>query len=249
MVRVIAIALASQLPSAYSHGFIEQPLSRQQQACEEVYNTKWDGYNTDPTSQFYYCVTARETICWGGAAPPLGCGQGVIPGQELTGQGYPIGTVPGTAILNEPFCSAGGANTHINQAAVDAINKRGSATAQWTEGQTVNVKWNVQAAHGGRYAYFLCCDGSDSWNCFSKNPLKDASGKVWMDVDWVGGSVPVKSDTLTLPTGAHGECTMAWRWDGGCDDKTLSCPVGQPSESSGFASCSDVTIAAKATQV
>lgn len=244
MSSVTLVMLLSQVPVGMSHGFIETPLSRNKQVCEEVYSEKWDPYHTDQTGQFYYCLTARETICWGGSEPPYGCGQGLIPGQGIGGQGYPAGTVPGKAVIAEPFCSAGPASSHINQEAVDKLAVRRDATAHWTAGSTVEVAWNVQAAHGGRYAYFLCCDGSDTWDCFSKNPLSDSSGKTWFDVDWVGGSVTVQTDHLKLPSGVHGECTMAWRWDGGCGDNGLACPAGQPSESSLFASCADVTITA-----
>merc|ERR1712151_50495 len=110
--------------------------------------------------------------------------------------------------MGEPFCSSG--PNHISQEAADKMAKRGDSKADWKAGDTVEIGWNVQAIHGGRYAYFLCCDGSDSWDCFSKSPLKNAESKVWLDVDWGLTSVNIKWDNLTIPKDVAGDCTLGW---------------------------------------
>jgi len=156
----LKMVFLANVPMAMCHGFIETPVSRNKLVCEEVYGTDYYGAP-------YFCMTARETLAqFGKGLPP----------------GVPAGDMPGVAEINEPWCSGGPANTHINEAAVKGLNTRGEPTAYWVAGDLVDVTWKVEAAHGGVYSYRVCCDGTDTEECFKKNVLKSDDGVEWFNV-------------------------------------------------------------------
>jgi len=221
MARACALMLVSA-PSVLAHGYISTPTSRNILACGKVYDDS--NWYADP---FYTCSTDRET----GAQSPSMSG---LPA------GVAAGDMPGVARVNAPFCS-GGDDARIPDA-IQGLNTKGSSQATWNAGDLVDVAWSVQAAHGGVYAYRLCCDGSDTEECFAKHILSNDDGVSWFPVPDPKDVPITRSDhqKVRVPQELSGECTLSWRWDGGC--VKTACGPGQTSESSVFVSCADVTI-------
>lgn len=175
---------------------------------------------------FFVCHTDRET-----------------PAQSPSFSGLPSGVMagdmPGVAKVYSPFCS-GGRDPRLSDAAITALNQKGPSQATWPAGSTQLVSWNVQASHGGVYSYRLCCDGSDSEECFQQNVLEGEDGTKWFPIPNHTAVKVTESDErkVKIPKHLSGECTLSWRWDGGCK----VCGADQTSESSVFVSCADVTI-------
>jgi len=212
-----SFAFIAGLELVASHGFISNPISRNELVCQKVYGEGVFG-------PAFTCMTDRET-----------------PAQSPYLSGLPVGVaagdMPGVAKVYEPFCS-GGTDARISEA-VAGLNVRGPSQATWHAGSTVSICWSVQAAHGGVFGYRLCCDGSNSEECFQRHPLLTVDGSQWITMT---SEVPVTTDWCTnhkIPDDVSGQCTVSWRWDGGC----ANCAAGQTSESSVFTSCADVTVA------
>lgn len=200
-----------------SHGMITNPVSRNELVCKKV-------YGDDLMGAAFTCTTDRETP----AQSPWFSG---LPA------GVPAGDMPGVAKVYEPFCS-GGTDSRISADAIAGLNARGPSQATWDAGSTVSICWSVQAAHGGVFGYRLCCDGTNSEECFQRHPLLTEDGQQWIKMT---SDVQMTTDWCTnhqVPSDVAGQCTVSWRWDGGCTD----CASGQTSESSVFTSCSDVTV-------
>lgn len=213
--------LASQLHGVMSHGYIDEPTSRNQLVCRKAY-PDMDWYSPP----LFDCLTDRETP----AQSPLFSG---LPA------GMMAGDMPGVAKVYTPVCSAGH-DSRISDAAIAGLNERGPSMATWLAGSTQEVSWNVQASHGGVYSYRLCCDGSDTEECFQQNVLEGEDGNKWFPIPNHTAVPPTTSDKrkVKIPQHLSGLCTLSWRWDGGCK----VCDPDQTSESSVFVSCADVTI-------
>jgi hypothetical protein len=143
------------------------------------------------------------------------------------------GTQPGKARPSNPACVSplnAGAMILLGALRPEVyrkLNEPGPVQAEWFAGETVEIKLDIIFSHGGSYAFFLCLDGSDTWECFEKTPLTFAgTGQVWKHM----GPLPrVFSDNVVLPDVQCDRCTLAWRWDA----------LFEPSV---FINCIDVTI-------
>jgi len=202
----------SQIYHVVGHGFISSPVSRNELVC-------FQEYGEDLYGAAFNCVTDRET-----------------PAQNPETSGLPpgvmAGDMPGVANVNKPFCSSG-SDPRLSAAAIEGLNTRGPIQDVWTAGSTVEMCWNVQAAHAGVYSYRLCCDGTDSEECFQSNVMHTTDGSVWLPAPDSHFTLDY-CNNMTVPEGLGGECTVSWRWDGG-------------SESSVFVSCADVKIVSSPT--
>jgi len=204
------------LDLAASHGWVSTPVSRNVLVCKEK-------YGDDLLGNAFICASDRET----GAQSPWVSG---LP------EGVPAGDMPGVAKVNAPVCS-GGNDVRIPEA-IAGLNTRGPSQATWHSGSVVQLCWSVEAAHGGVFGYRMCCDGTDSEQCFQANPMLTEGGHQWVNMT---SKVLPTTDWCTkhrVPDGVQGKCTVSWRWDGGC----TQCAPGQTSESSVFISCADVTV-------
>jgi hypothetical protein len=210
------LAFVAGLDMVASHGWLSNPISRNELVCKEKYGDNLMG-------NAFTCASDRETP----AQSPWFSG---LP------EGVPAGDMPGVAKVYDPVCSGG--NDERIPEAIDGLNVRGPSQATWHSGSVVSLCWSVQAAHGGVFGYRLCCDGTNSEQCFQSHPLLTEDGRQWINMT---SEVPVTTDWCTkhrVPDGVQGSCTVSWRWDGGC----TQCASGQTSESSVFVSCADVTV-------
>merc|ERR550514_1096124 len=126
------------------------------------------------------------------------------------------GRKPGTAKAAEPFCVQPRAPfSHpfgTWPAVAKKLNESGPVQATWTTGDTVDITYVLKLPHGGSYSYYLCMDGSDTWECFQKTPLHfEGTGGVFKKQMMIPG--PHKDRLILPPDVQCDRCTLAWRWD------------------------------------
>jgi len=229
-----ALVLFSVAASVHAHGFIETPASRQSVVCNATFpDSRLPALQVD---DYFFCISDLET---GADMPDSGLPTPILPDNVA-------GRHPGVAKMGEPLCAPPVAHGRIDAATLTKLGSPGPVQATWTQGQRVDITWNVQANHGGWYSYRLCPDGSDTEECFSKHVLKNVHGEEWMKIDYADCCWYTKMvDTMIIPDDISCErCTLHWRWDAGEEDVPLSLR-----ESSVFTSCSDVRIVAKSIDI
>jgi len=136
---------------------------------------------------------------------------------------------PGTAKAKDPFCVAPSplfGAVPLRPAVYQKLNEPGPVQATWNAGDTVDIWWDLLAPHGGKISYYLCLDGSDTWECFQQNPMNYENGNQFGEMSLVPG--PHK-DRLIVPDVQCDRCTIAWRWDASM-------------EPSVFVNCADISI-------
>lgn len=184
---VAYLSVLAWLPKVLSHGYMANPKTRAELICGAAGEPMWSGDG---------CLNHRS-----GATSNIKWPQ--LPGH-----------VPGTGIIPDPVCSG---EWPLKQHLKDQLNTPGPVQAVYQQGQVIDVAFNIQANHGGKYSYRLCTDGSDQEACFKSGQLKFSDGETWKDVR--DGTVTYQ---VRLPADvACDRCTLSGRWDAGKDENQV----------------------------
>lgn len=130
---------------------------------------------------------------------------------------------------------------------------RGQSVGDYAAGQQVSGGHTIVAGHGGAAKFFVCDDGSETIECFHRNPVQtvstpDSPTTTWAKVPTAGccGRHNTSSFDLVMPNlnCPSGRCTLLWEWhNSGVGDVPPEEDGGHGcKESHIFFNCADISI-------